>query len=357
MFMMTPNTTSRSSLRRMIRASAAGFSLVALLAGSDGAHAQGLQGGFDDAARTAVVHHAAEALQQRYVFPDVGNRAAEIIEAALTAGNYAGEDPVRFALEMTRDLQSETHDKHVRVYTLTTPPPAASATVQSVSPNEESGIVRADRLAENIGYIEVASFPELPQFRPSLDQAMAALASTRALIIDSRRNHGGSPASEAYLASYFLDGKKRIAVSKYILRNPRTETFHTQMYWSSRTPESYAGKPVYVLTSRESISAGEAVAYDMRALGVAVIIGDPTGGGANGGGLVPLGHGMAMFVPIARAENPTTGTSWEALGVAPDVPAPAAIALQVALKKLGVTSPFTQIADLSKARLFRPDDR
>jgi C-terminal processing protease CtpA/Prc len=340
----------------MIRASAAGFSLVALLAGSDGAHAQGLQGGFDDAARTAVVHHAAEALQQRYVFPDVGNRAAEIIEAALTAGNYAGEDPVRFALEMTRDLQSETHDKHVRVYVLAAAVPTGSTTVQSASAHQQSGIVRADRLADNIGYIDVASFPEPPQFRPSLDRAMAALASTRALIIDSRRNHGGSTASEAYLVSYFLDGKKRVAVGKFILRNPGTESFHTQVNWSSRTPESYAGKPVYVLTSRASISAGEAVAYDMRALGVAVIIGDPTGGGANTGGLMPLGHGMAMFVPIGRTENPTTGTSWEALGVAPDVPAPAALALQVALKKLGVTSPFTQITDLSKARLFVSDD-
>jgi C-terminal processing protease CtpA/Prc len=95
----------------------------------------------------------------------------------------------------------------------------------------------------------------------------------------------------------------------------------------------------------------------MRALGLAVVIGDPTGGGANGGGLVPLGHQMSIFVPIARAENPTTGTSWEALGVAPDVPAPAAFALQVALKKLGISSDFTQIADLSKARLFEPDDR
>jgi C-terminal processing protease CtpA/Prc len=107
-----------------------------------------------------------------------------------------------------------------------------------------------------------------------------------------------------------------------------------------------------VLTSRSSVSAGEAVAYDMRALGLAVVVGEPTGGGANGGGLVSLGHDMSIFVPIGRSENPTTGTNWEALGVAPDVPTPAAYALQTALQRLGVASVATEIDDLSKARLY-----
>jgi C-terminal processing protease CtpA/Prc len=95
----------------------------------------------------------------------------------------------------------------------------------------------------------------------------------------------------------------------------------------------------------------------MRALGLAVVIGEPTGGGANGGGLVPLGHDLSIFVPIGRSENPTTGTNWEALGVAPDVPTPASLALQAALKALGVSTAYTELADLSKARLYQPDGR
>jgi C-terminal processing protease CtpA/Prc len=333
------------------------FSLAALLVGGAVASAQGTQAGFDDPARSAIVHNAAEALQQRYVFPEVGSRAAEAIESALAAGNYAGEGPTQFAQELTRDLQSVTHDKHVRVLAVPTSVLVDSGTVQSTSPLPESGIVRADRLPDNIGYIEIVSFPQLARFRPALDRAMATLASTRALVIDARRNHGGSPESEVYLASYFLDGSKRVAVTRYIVRNPRTETFHSQSYLSSPTPESYRGKPVYVLTSRSSVSAGEAVAYDMRALGLAVVIGEPTGGGANGGGLVPLGHDLSIFVPIGRSENPTTGTNWEALGVAPDVPTPASLALQAALKALGVSTAYTELADLSKARLYQPDGR
>ena len=71
---------------------------------------------------------------------------------------------------------------------------------------------------------------------------------------------------------------------------------------------------------------------------------------------MPLGHDLSIFVPIGRSENPTTGTNWEALGVTPDVPTPAAFALQVALKKLGVASAFTEVADLSKTRLFALGD-
>ncbi len=348
----TFSTNVEASPRNIFRS--ATFSLVALLAGSSAAHAQETQAAFDEAARRAVVQSAAKALEQRYVFPEVGRRAAEVIEAALAAGNYAGEDPARFAQQLTNDLQGVTHDKHVRVTALDAPAPVSSATVQSAAPHPESGIVRADRLPDNVGYIEIVSFPDLARFGPPLDRAMAALASTRALIIDARRNLGGYTASEVYLASYFLDGKKRTAVSKFIMRNSGTETFHTQLYWSSPTPEPYRGKPVYVLTSRSSISAGEAIAYDMRALGLAMVIGEPTGGGANAGGWGRLGHGLLMFVPTGRNENPTTGTSWEALGIAPDVPAPAVYALQVALKRLGVSSDHTEIADLSKARLFEP---
>jgi Peptidase family S41/N-terminal domain of Peptidase_S41 in eukaryotic IRBP len=329
-------------------------SLVALLIGAIGVHAEGTEAGIDDAARRAVVQNAAEALEQRYVLPEVGKQAAEAIKAALAAGNYDGDESGRFAQQLTGDMQSVTHDKHTYVIMLGSTPATGAHSVKSALPRQEGGIVRADRLPDNIGYIEIVAFPDLVRFKVPLDRAMAALASTRALIIDTRRNHGGDPKSEVYLTSYFLDGTKPVAVSKFIFRNPGTESFQTRLLLSTPTPVSYRGKPVYVLTSRSSVSAGEALAYDMHSLGVAVVVGEATGGGANAGVLVPLGHNMSMFVATARGENPTTGTNWEGGGVAADVPTPADDALKVALKELGVSSDHTQIADLSKALLFEP---
>ncbi len=95
-------------------------------------------------------------------------------------------------------------------------------------PRAEAGVVRADRLPGNIGYIEISGFPPLQSAKAPFDRAMATLADTRALIIDLRRNGGGSPDSEVYLASYFLDPAKPVIVSRLISRTPDTETFTTR---------------------------------------------------------------------------------------------------------------------------------
>jgi hypothetical protein len=151
-----------------------------------------------------------------------------------------------------------------------------------------------------------------------------------------------------------LDPAKPVPVNRFVWRNPGTETFRTEEFPSSPTPYWYRDKPVYVLTSARTFSGGEAVAYDMQALKLATIVGETTGGGANPGGTAPLTPDFAMFVPGGRGENPTTGTNWEGVGVKPDVAAPAADALKVALGLLGHTTDKTEIEALSEARLFEP---
>jgi hypothetical protein len=312
----------------------------------------------DAAGRTAVVNAAAEALRQRYVYPDVGRRAAESIEAALAAGAYDEiVQPWAFAERLTVDLQAVAHDKHLRVSArgpAPMPVSAAGSPPPGPPPRSDAGIARADRLPGNIGYIEVVGLPGLDAFKPPLERAMAALADTRALIIDLRRNGGGTPHAEVYLTSYLLDPAKPIPVNRFVWRNPGTETFRTEEFLSSPTPYWYRDKPVYVLTSARTFSGGEAVAYDMQALKLATIVGETTGGGANPGGGAPLTPDFGMFMPGGRGENPTTGTNWEGVGVKPDVPAPAADALKVALGLLGHTTDETEIDALSEASLFEP---
>jgi hypothetical protein len=312
----------------------------------------------DAAGRTAVVNAAAEALRQRYVYPDVGRRAAESIEAALAAGAYDDiVQPWPFAERLTADLQAVARDKHLRVSARgPAPMPVAAAgnPPPGPPPRSDAGIARADRLPGHIGYIEVVGLPGLDAFKPPLERAMAALADTRALIIDLRRNGGGTPHAEVYLTSYLLDPAKPIPVNRFVWRNPGTETFRTEEFLSSPTPYWYRDKAVYVLTSARTFSGGEAVAYDMQALKLATIVGETTGGGANPGGGAPLTPDFGMFMPGGRGENPTTGTNWEGVGVKPDVSVPAADALKVALALLGHTTDKTEIDALSEASLFEP---
>lgn len=332
-----------------------GFAAVAGLLISGTAQTQPALGQVDADTRRAVVEAASEALRADYVYPDVGARAAEAIEAHLAAGDYDELDAApELAARLTADLQQVTNDKHLRVFA-PGPAPAPEGAATAPPPPNEAGVVRADRLPDNIGYVEIIAFPPLDAFKPAIDRAMAALADTRALIIDARRHGGGGAEAEAYLASYFLEpGAEPVAVNRFVWRNPGTETFRTQDFMSSPTPFSYAGKPVYVLISGRTFSGGEAIAYDMQALGLATLVGETTGGGAHPGGIVPVGAGFGMFVPGGRGENPITGTNWEGVGVTPDIAAPAADALEVALEQLGVSPRAADVDALSEARLFEP---
>jgi len=314
-------------------------------------------GPLDAAGRTAVVKAAADALRQRYVYPDVGRRAAEAIEAALAAGKYDQlVQPRAFAERLTVHLEAIAHDKHMRI-TARGPDPVMAASTDGPPPGpprSEAGVTRADRLPGNIGYIEVVALPGLDTFKGPVDKAMGALADTRALIVDLRRNGGGAPEAEVYLTSYFVSPAKPIVVNKFFWRNPGTETFRTEEFMSTATPYWYRDKPVYVLTSGRTFSGGEAVAYDLQALKLATIVGETTGGGANPGGFAPLTPDFGMFMPSGRPENPTTGKNWEGVGVKPEVAVPAAYALKAALGLLGQKTDKTEIEALSEARLFEP---
>ena len=315
------------------------------------AHAQEGEAPLDDSSRRAVVEAAARILRGRYIFPDVGEQAAQAIESALADGSYeALAERVAFATQLTEDLQAVARDKHLRVRA----PDSPSNAPPEAPPRAEGGVTRADILDGNVGYIEIVGFPSPFQFTGPTDRAMAALEDTRALIVDVRRNGGGSPESVAYLVSYFLESDEPVHINTFINRTPETETFTSREFFSQTTPFSYAGKPVYVLTSDYTFSGGEEFAYDMQVMELAVLVGDTTGGGANPGGTMPLAEGLSMFVPGGRAENPITGTNWEGVGVIPDVAVPSAEAFRAALEQLGVSPAHAGIDDASQTLVFEP---
>jgi hypothetical protein len=309
----------------------------------------------DAQARQAVVSALATALRDRYVFPDVGEQAAAKIDAARAAGEYDSlSDPAAFAARLHADVEAIAHDKHLRVNWQGGPPsaPAAGAAPPPM-PRGEAGVVRADKLAGEIGYIEVVGFPPPEAFRPALDRAMAGLAGSKALIIDVRRNGGGAPPAVAYLVSYLLAADQRVHINTIVGRTAGTNEFIRQDFHNEPTPISFAGVPVYVLTSSRTFSGGEEFAYDVKSLGRATLVGELTGGGANPTGGVPLGNGFGASIPFGRAENPITKTNWEGHGVDPDIAVPAADALKVALDRLGA-EPVADIAAASRERVFTP---
>ena len=307
----------------------------------------------DSNVRREVVAKLSDALRDNYIFPDVGQKAAEKINASLAAGEYDTlADPGAFAARLSADLAAITHDKHMSVSSMNGPPPSPGGPIGAM-PRSEAGVVRADKLAGDVGYIEVIGFPPLPAFKPAVDKAMSALKGSRALIIDDRRNMGGSPDAVGYLVSYLVAPNQSIEINDIVSRTPKTNNLDHKKSYSEPTPVNFAGIPVYVLTSKNTFSGGEEFAYDVQTHKLGKIVGEVTGGGANPTGPVDLGHGFVASIPWGRAENPITKTNWEGRGVQPDIDVPATDALKTALTQLG-QKPATDIAAASLKQVFAP---
>jgi retinol-binding protein 3 len=74
-----------------------------------------------------------------------------------------------------------------------------------------------------------------------------------------------------------------------------------------------------VLTGKNTFSAGEALAYSLKHLNRATIVGQTTGGGAHAADFKLINDYFDMSIPMARAINPITKTNWEGVGVKPDI--------------------------------------
>lgn len=291
------------------------------------------------AARTEVIDNVIQALKKSYVFPKV----ADEIETALRAQQKNKEfDKIdssnAFATTLTERVQAISHDKHMRVRYRAEPIPKDDGEEREPTPHEieemrarggsqNFGFEKVERLAGNVGYLDLRGF-QPPMFAgDTAAGAMNFLANTDALIIDLRKNGGGTPAMVQFLCSYFFGGEGVHLNDLYFRPRDETRQFWTLPYVPGKR---YLDKDVYVLTSGRTFSAAEEFTYNMKSLKRATIVGETTGGGANPGGSERVSEHFEVFVPSGRAINPITKTNWEGTGVEPDVKASAADALATA---------------------------
>jgi len=314
--------------------------LTAVLASSAAAQApdRGPDTTIDAATRARVIAGVLQRLDEGYVFPE---KAAEMSRAVRERARRGAYDRVAsahgFADSLTRDLQGVSRDRHLRVVYRSrgvpdeTPdgePSAEERREQAAFARRVNfGLERAERLAGNVGYLEIRSFNfDAGTVDSALAAAMGFLGNTDALIIDVRRNGGGDPEMVAAVSSYLM--RPKTLINKFYWRpQDRWDEFRT----SAVSGRHYGtAKPVYVLTSDRTFSGAEEFAYDVQTQRRGEVVGDTTGGGAHPGGIRRVTETFGVWVPSGRAVNPVTGTNWEGTGVVPDVPVPASDALRTA---------------------------
>jgi len=279
-----------------------------------------------------VARATADLIEQRYVDPEKG----KAIATALRAESWRlPSEPGDFAKQLTGWLRARSGDGHFAVDY------SAKALTESSGESEFSkaemeryygahlnhGVEKVERLEGNVMLLDLRVFPPPAMGGDVISSAMTLVAQGDALIIDLRKNGGGMETANL-LMSYLLPPGTE--VSGMFNRPTGKQTRSTTQKW---VPGRRFGseKPVYILTSKRTFSAAEAVAYDLQAAKRATVVGEVTGGGANPFEYRRIDQHFALSLPEARSINPITGTNWQDIGVRPDVAVPADQALETAL--------------------------
>ncbi len=276
----------------------------------------------DEATRKAALAEILQNISERYVFPDAAPRIVAALRTRIEAGEYDKLTTVNtLADAMTKHLYEASKDKHLYLR-------PGGARPGGLPPDfgraGNFAMPKAEVLPGNIGYLQVNGWPQTDLAGPTFAAAMAFLANTDALIIDLRGNKGGAVQMVAEAVSYFVAEKPVHLITSNV---PRTGTKNESWTREKIAGPRYLNRPVFLLTSGKTFSGGEEFAYDMQALKRATLIGETTGGGAHPVQLYSIQGVFTLGVPFAEVKNAVTGTSWEGVGVKPDVAVPAAEAL------------------------------
>jgi hypothetical protein len=281
----------------------------------------------DAAMRAEIIDSVSAALAEVYVFPDVAEEMEDHIRRRNQEGAYdlIGTVP-EFAQMLTRDLQSVSHDRHLRVGYVS---PEMVARMTSDEDSEDLDRERREALARdnyrfrkievlpgNVGYLRFDAFIDASLAGPTAITAMNFLSNVDALIIDLRYNGGGSPSLIQLITSYFFEEPVHLN-SFYIRKTDETKQFWTQSHVEG---PRLTDTDIYVLTSNRTFSGAEEFSYNLRNLERATLVGDTTGGGAHPTeGRLFQNLNVSMSLPFGRAVNPISGTNWEGVGVIPHV--------------------------------------
>ena len=287
-----------------------------------------------------VIRSLSEKLRTYYIFPDVAEKICVGLQKHLDNGDYDDiAEEEFFAYALTIHMQEICHDEHLWVKWHAEPLPDGEAALrlskewsaeqQLQARLDNYGFYKVERLAGNVGYVDIRYFHRPAWGGDIAVAAMNFLANMSAIIIDLRKCPGGYPGMISLISSYFL-GEEPVQLGSVYWRDDDT----TQQYWTLPYIPGHRldDKPLYILVGKETFSGAEGFAYDMQARKRGMIIGEQTDGGAHPGASYRLHEHFEAFIPIGCLTHPITKQNWEGVGVTPDVPASSEQALKIAHK-------------------------
>ena len=198
---------------------------------------------------------------------------------------------------------------------------------RTIAGRQNFGFFRVERLAGNIGYVDLRGFMSPAMAGNTATAAMTFLANTDAVIFDlpterrRRSKHGR-------VSTSYLFGSQPVHLNDFYNR-PMNDT--RQSWTSAFVPgPRLTDVDVYLLTSSRTFSGAEEFTYNLKNLQRATVVGETTGGGAHPVSGRRINDQFVIAVPTGRPINAVTKSNWEGVGVEPDVKVPAEQALRAA---------------------------
>lgn len=188
---------------------------------------------------------------------------------------------------------------------------------------EIAGITQVAEISRDglnqIGYIAFDRFIGSDQAMNIIARIFRTFTESERLIFDVRECRGGDADMVRFLSNYLFAEPTHL-VSTIGPKNASGER-SIQERWTVPNDLSkiFATKPVDVLISASTFSAGESFAFGLRMTDRARLFGETTGGGGHMNDIFPLPGGLGVSISVGRTYDPRTGEGWQATGVVPQV--------------------------------------
>ncbi|CAB1438094.1 unnamed protein product [Pleuronectes platessa] len=301
----------------------------------------------------------AKILLENYCFPENLAGMQEAIQQAINSGEILRiSDRKTLAAVLTVGVQGALNDPRL---TVSYEPNFVPVILPSL-PREQlirlvRNSVKVDILENNIGYLRIDRIigEETVTKLGSLlkDNIWDKVARTSSLIFDLRYSTAGQLSGVPFIISYFSDPEPIFHIDTVYDRPSNT----TRELWTmpSIKGERYGKKKdVIILTSKRTMGAAEAVAYTLKNLKRAIIVGERSAGGSVKVRKIRIGGSeFYITVPVARSVSPITGQSWEVSGIPPTVNVVSKEAVPKAKSLLAVRSAIPQVVQSISNKIRR----
>ncbi len=302
----------------------------------------------------AIAEGYAALLERDYVYPEVGQRYAAAIRAAIAAGRYAPLNGEALAQALDADVAAIAKDGHLHVR-----PPESSTLPGETAPLHRPAKVpmeQAGWIAPGVAFVRFNVFPQDESVTAEAAKFVADHADAKAIIFDIRTHNGGGLdqmdvifpwlfaeptrlVTMATRASVDAQGGSPIDGLPSMRKVKGDDGMVTREHWATPNDDPrLRDAKIYVLTSGATASAAEHFSLAMKHTGRGVLIGSATAGANHFGAGVDLDGGFYAFIPVGRTYDPLTGKDWEGDGVQPDIAVPPGEALERALTELGIAA-------------------